>query len=114
MVEKMVGSTSSSSNVHEVVDDNINPYRNMIMDAMRINQGYAAQCPIIDEEPNADTTRFFYLSKNSDEPLLDGCTNHSKLLVVQAFTIKSDHVLSDVNYDKIVEYVKSIYLKEIG
>ena len=41
MVEMMVGSTSSSSNMHEVVDDNINPYRNMVMDAMRINQGYA-------------------------------------------------------------------------
>jgi hypothetical protein len=39
MVEKMVGSTSSSSNVHEVVDDNSNPYRNMVIDAMRMNQG---------------------------------------------------------------------------
>jgi hypothetical protein len=40
MVERMVGSTSSSSNMHEVVDDNTNPYRNMVMDAMRITQGY--------------------------------------------------------------------------
>jgi hypothetical protein len=37
IVEKMVGSTSSSSNVHEVIDDNSNPYRNMVMDAMRMN-----------------------------------------------------------------------------
>jgi hypothetical protein len=51
--------------MHEVVDDNTNPYRNMVMDAMRINQGYVGQCSIIDEEPNADTTRFFDLSKNS-------------------------------------------------
>jgi hypothetical protein len=69
--------------MHEVVDDNTNPYRNMVMDAMRINQGYVGQCSIIDEEPNVDTTRFFDLSKNSDEPLLDGyTTNHGKLLVV--------------------------------
>jgi hypothetical protein len=37
MVEMMVGSISSSSSVHAVVDDNSNPYRNMIMDAMRMN-----------------------------------------------------------------------------
>jgi hypothetical protein len=35
----MVGSTSSASNVHGVVNDNSNPYRNMVMDAMRMNQG---------------------------------------------------------------------------
>jgi hypothetical protein len=33
----MVGSISSSSSVHAVVDDNSNPYRNMIMDVMRMN-----------------------------------------------------------------------------
>jgi len=55
----MVGSTSSSSNFHEVVDDNSNPYRNMVIDAIRMNQGYAGQCSIIDEEPNANAARFF-------------------------------------------------------
>jgi hypothetical protein len=33
----MIGLTSSASNVHKVVDDNNNPYRTMIMDAMRMN-----------------------------------------------------------------------------
>jgi len=37
MVERMVGSTSNASNVHGVVNDNSNPYRNMVMDAMRMN-----------------------------------------------------------------------------
>ena len=69
MVERMVGSTSSSSNVHEVVDDNNNPYKNMVMDGMRMNQGYVGQCPIIDEEPNADATKFFDFLKDSDKPL---------------------------------------------
>jgi hypothetical protein len=69
MLERMVGSTSSSSNMHEVVDDNNNPYRNMVMDAMKMNQDYADQCPIVDEESNADATRFFKLLKESDEPL---------------------------------------------
>jgi len=33
----MIRLTSSSSNMHEVVDDNSNPYKNMIMDAIRMN-----------------------------------------------------------------------------
>jgi len=37
MKERVVGSTSSASNVHEVENDNTNPYRNMVMDAMRMN-----------------------------------------------------------------------------
>ena len=66
MVERIVESSSSSSNVHGVVDDNSNPYRNMVMNAMRMNKSYASQCPIIDEEPNADVVRFFYLLKDFD------------------------------------------------
>jgi len=55
----MVGSTSSSSNMRGVINDNSNPYRNMVMDAMWMNQGYASECPIVDEEPNAEVARFF-------------------------------------------------------
>jgi hypothetical protein len=59
MVERMIGSTSSASNVHRVVEDNSNPYRNMIMNAMRMNQSHVGQYSIIDEEPNVDATKFF-------------------------------------------------------
>jgi hypothetical protein len=109
MEETVVGSTSSASNVHEAANDNTNPYRNMVIDAMRMNQGNVSQCPIVEEEPNADAARFFDLLKDSDELLWDGYTNHSKLsAVAQVFTIKSDHRLSEVRYDKIIEWVKSI------
>jgi hypothetical protein len=37
MVKKMVESTSSASNVYKVVNDNNNPYRTMIMDAITMN-----------------------------------------------------------------------------
>jgi hypothetical protein len=95
--------------VHKAANDNTNPYRNMVMDAMRINQGNVSQCSIVEEEPNADAARFFYLLKDSNEPLWDGYTNHSKLSVVaQVFTIKSDHGLSEVGYDKIIERARSI------
>jgi len=69
MVERVVGSTSSASNVHEVVNDNSNPYRNMVMDAMRMNEGNVSQCLIIEEEPNANAARFFDLLKDSNELL---------------------------------------------
>jgi hypothetical protein len=108
MGETVVGSPSSASNVHEAANDNTNPYRNMVMDAMRMNQGNVSQCPII-EEPNADATRFFDFLKDFDEPLWDGCTNHSKLsTVAQVFTIKSDHGLSEAGYNKIIEWARSI------
>jgi VIT1/CCC1 family predicted Fe2+/Mn2+ transporter len=65
----VVGSTSSASNMHEAANNNNNHYRNMVMDAMRMNQGNVSQCPIVEEEPNADVARFFDLLKDSDEPL---------------------------------------------
>jgi len=68
--------------VHGVETDNSNPYRTMVMDVMRINQGYVSQCWILDEEPNASATMFFDLLKDSDEPLWDGYTNHNKLSAI--------------------------------
>jgi len=41
----------------------------MVMDAMRMDQGNVSQCSIVEEEPNADATRFFDLLKDSNEPL---------------------------------------------
>jgi hypothetical protein len=105
MGKAVVRSTSSASNM---ANDNTNPYRNMVMDA-RMNKGNVSQCPIVEEEPNADAARFFDLLKDSDEPLWDGCTNHNKLsAVTQVFTIKSDHRLSETGYDKIIEWARSI------
>jgi hypothetical protein len=54
---------------------------------------------------------FFYLLKDFNKPLWDGCINHSKLSTfAQVFTIKSDHGLSEFDYDIIVEWSKSILL----
>jgi hypothetical protein len=78
--------------MHEAANDNTNPYRNMVMDAMRMNQGNVSQCPIVEEEPNANATRFFDLLKDSNEPL-------------------SDHGLSEAGYDKIIEWARSILPK---
>jgi hypothetical protein len=32
----------------------------MVMDAIRMNQGNTGQCPIVEEEHNAEATRFFF------------------------------------------------------
>jgi len=112
MVERVAGSTSSASNVHAVGNDNSNPYMNMVMDAMRMSEGNVSECPIVEEEPNADATRFFNLLKDSDDPLWDGCMNHNKLsAVAQVFTMKLDHGLSEVGYDKIIKWARSILPK---
>ena len=67
--ETVVGSTFSASNVYEAANDNTKPYRNIVMDAMRMNQGNVSQCPIVEEEPNAEAAKFFDLLKDFDEPL---------------------------------------------
>jgi len=105
----VVGSSSSASNMYEFENENGNPYRNMVMDVMRMSEGNVRKCTIVEEEPNADAARFFDLLRDSDEPLWDGCTNHSKLsAVAQVFTIKLDHGLSEACYDKIIEWTRSI------
>jgi len=111
MIERMVGSTSSASNMHEDVNNNNNSYRTMVMDAMRMHQGHTSQCSIIDVEPNSNTAKFFDVLKNANKPLWDGCTNHNKLLAVaHMFTIKSDYGLSEAGYDR-VEWARSILLE---
>jgi hypothetical protein len=58
MVEKIVESTFSSSNMHGVVDDNSNRHRSIVMDSMGMNQSDAGECSIIDEESNTNSTNF--------------------------------------------------------
>jgi hypothetical protein len=59
MLKRIIGTTPSSSNKHEVLDDNNNHYRSMVMDAMRINHSYLDESLRVDEEPNIDAVRFF-------------------------------------------------------
>jgi hypothetical protein len=59
MIEKMIGSTFSSRNMHKVIDDN--PYRNMVMDAMKMNKGYGDQYPIVDKKNLIQTRPCFFI-----------------------------------------------------
>jgi hypothetical protein len=49
MVERVVGSTSSANNMHEVGNDNDNSYRNIVMDAMRMSEGNVNESSIVEE-----------------------------------------------------------------
>jgi hypothetical protein len=54
-------------------------------------------------------TRFFNLLKDFNELLWDGCTSHSKLLIIaHVFTIKSGHKLSGASYYRVIEWVRII------
>ena len=84
MIERAVGSTSSANNVHEVGNDNSNPYMNMVMDAIRMNEGNVNQYPIVKEELNADATRFFNMLKDSDGPLWDDHWGFTEIFAAHA------------------------------
>jgi hypothetical protein len=45
--------------VQKIIDDNSNRYKRIFMGAMKINQCYACEYLIIDEEPNTNATNFF-------------------------------------------------------
>ena len=58
----MIDSTSTSSNMQEVVDNNSNPYRSMVIDVTRMYQDYLGEDShdiSLDEESNIDVARFF-------------------------------------------------------
>jgi hypothetical protein len=72
MLDRMICSTFSSNNIHEFVNDNSNLYRSMVMNTMRMNQGYSGEGLFnifLDEKSNIDATRFFKFLKDYDEPL---------------------------------------------
>jgi len=72
MLERMVGSTYSSSNIYEFVDNNSNPYRSTMMDVMWMNHDYSGEgswnIPL-DEESNINVAKFFKLLKDYNKPL---------------------------------------------
>ena len=109
MLEKIVDSTSSSNNIHKVVNANSNCYESMVIDAMRMNHYYS--CKVHNEESNINATKIFKILKDFNKLLWDECTNHNKLLVIgRVFTIKSYYKLSEISYDSIIEWTKNILL----
>jgi len=62
MLERIVGSTSSSSNIYRVVDDNDNHYKIMVIYAIEMNHSYLDEDSCVDKKPNIDATMFFFFT----------------------------------------------------
>jgi hypothetical protein len=59
MLKIIVSSTSCSSNIYGVINDNSNRYRSMVIDATWMNHGYSSESSHVNKEPNVDETRLF-------------------------------------------------------
>ena len=55
--------------MHEVLDDNSKYYKSTMINTMRINHGYLSENSCVEEKPDVDLVRFFYLLKDSNELL---------------------------------------------
>lgn len=54
----MVDLTFSFSNIHGFTNDNNNPYKSIVTNAMRMDQNYSSKCShniSLEEEPNTNT-----------------------------------------------------------
>jgi hypothetical protein len=115
MLEMIVGSTLSSSNIHEFANDNSNSYKRMVMDVMIMNQDYSVEgsCIILlDEESNVYIVRFLKLLEGSNELLWDEFAIHNELsAIAQIFTIKSNYRSSEASYDRILKWAKNMLPK---
>jgi hypothetical protein len=72
MLEKIISLISSFIDLYEVVDDNSNHYRSMVINGIWINHVYSgldSHNILLNEKPNVNTVRFFELLKGSDKPL---------------------------------------------
>ncbi|XP_011073575.1 uncharacterized protein LOC105158490 [Sesamum indicum] len=82
-------------------------YRTMVMDA--IGHEFSSDFTCAEQLPNPEAQKFFNLLKYADEPLWDGCKNHTKLsAVAQLLSIKSEYNLPEACYDRLVSTIKSM------
>jgi hypothetical protein len=72
MLKNIVNSISSFIDLYEVVNDNCNHYKSMVMDEILINHVYSGEnshnIPL-NEKSNVNAVRFFELLKGPDKPL---------------------------------------------
>uniref|UniRef100_A0A6N2KNU2 Uncharacterized protein n=1 Tax=Salix viminalis TaxID=40686 RepID=A0A6N2KNU2_SALVM len=104
----------SSGGISLVVNDkgDTNPYRNMVLDAMRNDDAYyndrVCSIVVIEEPSNLEASNFFKLLKAAEEPLWEGCTKQSKLSAcVQLLNMKSNLNLTQNAFNKFTEFAKS-------
>ncbi|XP_042432996.1 uncharacterized protein LOC122019608 [Zingiber officinale] len=82
-------------------------YRNMVIDGM--DQSFDWITISNEQPPNSEAQKFFDLLKDADEPLWNGCKNHTKLsAVTQLLNLKSEYNLPEACYDRLMSIIKSM------
>jgi len=99
----------SSIRISHVVNDVCleNPYRNLVMDAMGVNDAHVSSPVVAEELSNPKATNFYKLLKATEEPLWDGCTKQTKLSAVQLLNMKSTLNLTQITFNKFIDFTKS-------
>ncbi|KAL2230660.1 UNVERIFIED_CONTAM: hypothetical protein Sindi_1660400 [Sesamum indicum] len=98
---------NDASGSSKVPNEEGSRYRTMVMDAMGPE---LIQNPMCDEQPpNPEAQKFSDLLKDADEPLWDGCKNHTKLSAVsQLLNIKSEYNMPEACYDRLMSVIKTM------
>jgi hypothetical protein len=105
----------SSIGISHVVNDVCleNPYRNLVMDAMGVNDAHVSSPVVAEELPNPEATNFYKLLKAAEELLWDGCTKQTKLSAcVQLLNMKSILNLTQTAFNKFIDFTKSCMLND--
>ena len=100
---------SDNVNENEVVEGGSDRIAEMIFDAA----GPELHADADEEAPNETAARFYNLVRDADEPLWDGCENHTRLsAVLQLMNIKSEFNMSVNCFDRLLVAIKSMLPKD--
>ena len=84
-------------------------YAEMVIDAAGPEFNVREEHVTMEELPNKTAERFYQLLKDADEPLWDGCQNHSRLSAVsQLLNLKSEFHISEICFDRLLLIIKSM------
>ncbi|KAF7802611.1 hypothetical protein G2W53_041722 [Senna tora] len=103
--ENAWGGEGSAFNDATDDEDTRNPYVDMVVDAARGRLDPNFEC--MEEDPNPSASKFYQLLEDADEPLWDGCYNHTKLSAVsQLLNLKSEFNMSQSCFDRMLVIIK--------
>ena len=86
-----------------------NVYVDMVVNAVAPRFNVHDNAAYTDEAPNKTAEKFYQLLRDANEPLLDGCQNHTRLSVIsQLLNLKFEFYISESCFDHLLLLTKSI------
>ena len=99
--------------------DELDPFHQMIMDHVGPSNAYCMQqdgvigLEYMNEDPDPETQKFFYMLAAAQTPLWEGCENHSELSTsLEALSLKSDYNMSEGCFNRMVQLMGEIMPKD--